>query len=176
MKFNKSVMKQIFASSHLKFSLIILIILIAMFNIFFQFGIIKILLITHQETKEVYLEKTVIEGDVVKYSWIHSFEHIPWTEDFEILEDNKLKLNKITVAGYGAGIPENKGKVSIEDGIIVMKEINQVFDEINWINSNTALTFIGINDNEIIKGNDLPHHEPLNLKIKERFSIWPRFR
>jgi len=56
-----------------------------------------------------------------------------------------------------------------------MSDLKQNFKEINWINSNTALEYIGLNDAEIVKGSELPHHEPLKLVVKEMLSIWPRF-
>lgn len=167
--------KQFIASSYLKKISITLFIITLIIITFFKFGYKKYLIISNQETKEIYMDIRVEKGDIVQYSWIHSFEHIPWTEDFIIQGNNSLMLNKITVAGYGAGIPENKGKVTIENGIIIMREMNQSFKEINWINSNTALSFISINGNKLIKGKDLPHHEPLNLIVKEKFTIWTRF-
>jgi hypothetical protein len=175
MKLKKSMMKHLNASSYIKFFIIIIIISISIFSIFFKVGYAKVLTITHQETGEVFVKISVKPGDTLKYKWIHSFEHIPWTEEYEILENNSLLLHEITVAGFGAGIPENKGKVTIEDGTIIMSEIEENFEEINWINSNTALSYIGFNGEEIIKGSEIPHHEPLNLIIKEMLSIWPRF-
>ncbi len=176
MKDNKSMTKQIFVSSYFRKFFIIIIIIAALFFLFFPVKYKKVLTISHQETKEVYLKLSVNKGDIIEYAWIHSFEHIPWNEEYEIEESNNLMLTRIEVAGFGAGIPENKGTVSIENGIIIMRDINQEFEEINWINSNTALKCISLNDEEIIKGSDLPHHEPLNLKVKEELKICPRFR
>jgi hypothetical protein len=141
-------MKHVNASSFLKKIAIIIIILLFIFIIFFEIGYGKVLIIFHQETRDVYVSKRVQTGDIVEYYWIHSFEHIPWTEDFEILED----------------------------GIIIMDEIDQYYNEINWINSNSALVYIGLNNNEIIKGSDLPHHEPLKLIVEERLLVWTRFQ
>ena len=55
-----------------------------------------------------------------------------------------------------------------------MTDLDQEFKEINWINSETALEYISLNNNEIIKGGDLPHHEPIKLAVKEVLSIWKR--
>jgi len=147
------------ASSFLKKSIFLMMLLIVAFIFFFEVGIVKWLILS-----------------TLQYYWIHSFEHIPWTEDFEVLDSNGFKLREIAVAGFGAGIPENKGIVSVEDGMVVMREINEYFEDINWINSHTALKYIGLNHQEIIRGRDLPHHEPLKLMIEERFSIWIRFQ
>ena len=174
MKDIKNMAKQFFVSSYFRKIIFIIIIVAAIILIFFPVEYTKVLTISNQETREVYLKVAVDDGDVVEYAWIHSFEHIPWNEEYEIEESNNLMLIKIEVAGFGAGIPEDKGKVSIENGIIIMRDINEEFEEINWINSNTALKCISLNDEEIIKGSDLPHHEPLNLKVKEEFKICPR--
>ncbi|MBN2286393.1 MAG: DUF1850 domain-containing protein [Tissierellales bacterium] len=164
------------ASSFLKKSIFLMMLLIVAFIFFFEVGIVKWLILSHQETGEIYLKTRVETNDTLQYYWIHSFEHIPWTEDFEVLDSNGFKLREIAVAGFGAGIPENKGIVSVEDGMVVMREINEYFEDINWINSHTALKYIGLNHQEIIRGSDLPHHEPLKLMIEERFSIWIRFQ
>lgn len=173
MKINDNKMKHLRASSLFKKAIILLVIFIII-AVFFYSRRSKVLIISHQETDEIYLMEKVKAADTLHFKWIHSFEHIPWTEEFEILENNHLALHVITVAGFGAGIPENKGKVTIVDGIIIMTDINEIFEEINWINSNTALVYIGVNDREMIKGSELPHHELLKLRIEERVFIWPK--
>ncbi|HBH12572.1 MAG: hypothetical protein XD91_1461 [Clostridiales bacterium 38_11] len=177
MKINDNKMKHIHASSLFKkiFIAIIIMILVYITTIYITSIGSRVLVISHQETDEIYLMEKIKPGDTLHFKWIHSFEHIPWTEEFEILDNNQLALHVITVAGFGAGIPENKGTVSIVDGIIIMSDINEIFEEINWINSNSALVFIGINDKELIKGSELPHHELLKLRVEERVFIWPKF-
>ncbi len=114
---------------------------------------------------------------MLTYGWIHSFEHIPWSEQYYIEDNNKLLLKKITVAGYGAGIPNNKGKLTkIENGMIIMDEIDEEFEEINWIHSQTAMDYIMLNDKIILDGEDLPQHKALNLKIEKRLKIWLRLK
>ena len=157
------------------FLIIIVIFIICMLAIFFEVGYEKVLTISNQETGEIYIERRVESEDTIEYKWIHSFEHIPWTEKFKIMDNHHLLLYEMTVAGFGAGIPENKGNVRIENGIIIMSDIKQEFEKINWINSNTALTYIKINDEIVIKGSEMPHHEPIKLIIKEKFSVWEKF-
>lgn len=130
------------------------------------------LVISHQETGAVYLTMPVNEGDLLTYEWIHSFEHIPWYEDFRILGESSLDLEEIRVAGFGAGIPENKGTVTVKDGMVFMSDIHESFQKIEWINSQTANQFIAVNNKSIIRGTDLPHHEPIELKIERRFQLW----
>ena len=124
--------------------------------------------LSHQKTNQIFNTVRVEEGDIVIYEWIHSFEKIPWNEYYQIQADGKLKLYRIEVAGFGAGIPENKGKMHVENGLVIMSEFEELYDDIHWIHSNTALTRIKVSDKQIIKGTDLPHHEPLKLEIVGR--------
>ena len=126
--------------------------------------------LTHQETHQVFETVQVEEGDIVIYEWIHSFEKIPWTEYYQIQENGKLKLYRIEVAGFGAGIPENKGEMHVENGLVIMSNFEELYDDIHWIHSNTALTRITVSDMTIIEGKNLPHHEPLTLEIVGRSS------
>lgn len=168
--------KQISASSH-TISLIFVIILVIVFFIFIKIDTIKILRITDQNTNEEYFTVPVEASYKLIYGWTHSFEHIPWTEQYIILDNNKLMLKRVTVAGFGAGIPHDKGKITkIENGSIIMDEIDEEFDEINWIHSQTAMNYIMLNDKVILNGKELPHHAALNLKIEKRVKIWPRFK
>jgi len=132
------------------------------------------LVISNQETGEVYISYKIDSGDKLTYEWIHSFEHIPWFEDYEIMPDHSLSLQEIRVAGFGAGIPEDKGVMTIEDGMVVMRELDDRFEDIHWLNSHTALQYIAVNDHIIIHGSDMPHHEPLILQIKGRDYKWQK--
>lgn len=158
--------------------LVVLIILgVLVSGIFFIFrpGFVQEVIIKDQATNEILFAKAVKPSSIITYGWIHSFEHIPWTEEFVIKEDNILLLRKITVAGYGAGIPNNKGIVSIDhNGIITMDEINEEYESINWINSTTALEYISINDEVVVIGEELPHHESLGLEIKRSVKLWQK--
>lgn len=160
--------------SSIMFSLIIFI--IAGVFAFFSADQGLVLEVSHQETGEVYASVPVKAGDQVTFEWIHSFEHIPWYEYFRVEGENSLELESIKVAGFGAGIPENKGKVTVKDGMVVMTEINENFDHMQWLNSITALQFIAVNDKELLKGTDMPHHEPIELRIKRRFQLWRKPR
>jgi hypothetical protein len=132
----------------------------------------RVLVISHQETGEVYAVSKIQAGDKLTYEWIHSFEHIPWYEDFYITNEDTLNLKEIRVAGFGAGIPEDKGTMSVENGMVYMRDIDEIYDHIQWFNSHTALQYIAINDVVLIRGSEMPHHEPLKLEIKGRITQW----
>lgn len=167
--------KQISASSHIRLLIIVFVLIVGFFSLF-KIDTVRILRIIDQDTDEEYFSASVETSNMITYGWIHSFEHIPWAEQYLILDNNKLLLKRINIAGFGAGIPHNKGKVTkLENGSIIMDEIDEEFDEINWIHSQTALDYIMLNDRVILRGEDLPHHEALNLKIEKRLKLCPRF-
>lgn len=166
--------KQMAASSHIQLLILIAILIVGFFAIF-KIDTVKILRITDQAGNAEYLSVPVAASDKLTFGWIHSFEHIPWNEEYIISDDNKLLLKKIVIAGFGAGIPHNKGKtVKTENGLIIMDEINEIYDEINWIHSQTATDHIMLNDKVILHGEDLPHHSSINLRIEGRLKIWLR--
>ena len=145
----------------------IMILLILLYSIKGQVRTLNMSLY-HQDSHQIYETMSVEEGDTIIYKWIHSFEKIPWIEYYQIQGDGKLKLYRIEVAGFGAGIPENKGEMHVEDGLVIMTNFEELYDDINWIHSNTALCQIVVSDVNIIEGKSLPHHEPLTLKIVGR--------
>lgn len=116
---------------------------------------------------ELYVEVPVEIGDRMFFGWIHSLEKIPWNEYYHIDESLHLVLDSITFPAFGAGIPENKGKVCyVKDGLIYMEEIEQDFPELVWLNSHTATREILINDSYVTKGSALPQHTRLRLVIE----------
>lgn len=167
--------KSLFASSFFKFILLFIILTIIISSLFFKIIIKQELIISGQNNSTIYYTFDVSPEDKVTFGWIHSFEHIPWTEEYYIKDNNHLLLDTFTIAGFGAGIPHNKGvHTKIENGIIFYEDINQDFEYIEWIHSQTALEYIKLNDKVIIKGEDLNHHEFIKLKVEKRVELWRR--
>lgn len=144
---------------------------VALFLLFFRFPSLTVLTLSHQQTGEVFLAVEAEAQDTLTFTWIHSFEHIPWIEEYTIEDDNTFVLHTIRVAGFGAGIPENKGTVSFEDGMVVYRDINERFTHFSWINSQSALVSIALNDMILIRGTDLPHHQKLELRVQGKRTI-----
>ena len=129
-----------------------------------------VLRIYDYKTGAIYLEVPVKAGDKLFFGWVHSLEKIPWNEYYHISKDNSLVLETISFPAFGAGIPENKGKsCRIENGLIYMEEIEQVFPEFSWINSHFATRDIRLNGKLISRGSMLPEHTRLRLVIERRF-------
>ena len=157
--------------------LVLLILLMGtlLFSYFFQGPDLRLVL-SDQETGQVLFSQPVQEGDELSFHWIHSFEHIPWVEEYTIEANETFLLHTISVAGFGAGIPENKGVVTVENGMVVMRSIQQQFDTIRWIHSQTALVSITLGQSTFITGEDVEHHLPVELSIKGTRTLWPRLR
>lgn len=128
-----------------------------------------VLRISDWKTGKVYVEKPARANAKLFFGWIHSLEKIPWNEYFHIAENGNLILDAITFPAFGAGIPENKGKVCyVKDGLIHMEAIDQVFPELVWLNSHTATRDILLDDVFVTRGSDLPHHVRLRLAIEKK--------
>lgn len=132
-----------------------------------------VLRIYNYQSGEIYIEVPAKEGDKLFFGWVHSWEKIPWNEYYSIASDNTLVLDTISFPAFGAGIPENKGKVCrIENGLIYMDEIGQIFPEFDWLNSHFATREIILNGQLISKGDRLPEHTRLRLVVERRLKKW----
>ncbi len=118
-------------------------------------------------TGRVYREIVARSGDKLFFGWEHSLEKIPWNEYYHVDGNLELVLDAITFPAFGAGIPENKGRVCyVKDGLIHMEEIDQRFSELVWLNSHTATRDIVLNGALVARGSDLPQHTRLRLVVE----------
>jgi hypothetical protein len=119
------------------------------------------------KTGAVYAELPAREGSALFFGWIHSLEKIPWNEYYHIDGQGRLVLDAITFPAFGAGIPEDKGRVCyVKDGLIHMEEIGQVFEELVWLNSHTATQDILIDGGRFARGDSLPQHTRVRLTVE----------
>lgn len=127
-----------------------------------------VLRIYNWKTNELYVETPAKVNGKLFFGWIHSQEKIPWNEYFHIDETCGLVLDAITFPAFGAGIPENKGRVCyVKDGLIHMEEIDQFFPDLVWLNSHSATQEILLDEMFVTRGNKLPHHTRLRLVIEK---------
>lgn len=137
---------------------------VTFFNVFKS----KKIEISNQINGKVYFTEKIKVGDILSFEWEHSFEHTMWKEFYELTAENDFKLFTIAIEGFGAGIPaEMNCTYRYEEGLIYMENIEgSRFKEFNWINSQTQLKSIKLNDIELIKGKDLPEREKIKLFLK----------
>ena len=128
-----------------------------------------VLRIWDYETGKIYVEVPARAGDELFFGWMHSWEKIPWHERYHIAANGDLILDEIAFPAFGAGIPENKGtSVRIENGMIHMSGIGQVFHEFTWLNSHYATRDIRLNGALVATGETLPEHTRINLSIAKK--------
>ena len=128
-----------------------------------------VLRITDWKTGTLHAEVAVRENSRLHFGWIHSLEKIPWNEYYHVDAAGGLVLDSITFPAFGAGIPEDKGRVCrVKDGLIHMEEIDQLFTELVWLNSHSATQDIALDGVLIARGCDLPQHTRLRLAIEKR--------
>lgn len=132
-------------------------------------GAAAMLRIYDWKTGAVYAEAPAEPGSTLFFGWIHSWENIPWNEYYHVDAQYNLVLDAITFPAFGAGIPENKGRICyIKDGLIHMEGIDQLFPELVWLNSHTATREITLDGKPVSRGSDLPQHTRLRLVIEKQ--------
>lgn len=78
--------------------------------------------------------------DLLSFHWIHSVEHIEWTETFQLNSDGKLYLVESRFAGFGAGIPhDHQDEYRVENGMMIFEPKDHEIPYYDWIHSRTAL-------------------------------------
>ncbi|MFT5702169.1 MAG: hypothetical protein ACI8ZB_005080 [Desulforhopalus sp.] len=125
-----------------------------------------LLILTHARTGEVLFTQTVNATDVIRLSWIHSVELTPWEEYYHILSTGELLLAKTRFQSYGAGAPEYGGTFRKEKDWMIHENINKVLPALQWIHSRAAKFQVDLNNNILLRTEDMPHHEPLKLSIR----------
>jgi len=110
-----------------------------------------------RERKEVLLFTPIEIGDELRLEIEHSAEFIPWFEYYTVLPDYSFNLDKIAVAGYGAGVPaEMDVSYRIEGGLVWMEGINSIFPEFKWMTSDTYMKGLTLNGEKIFDFRTLP--------------------
>ena len=121
-----------------------------------------------RHTGTLYAEAPARVNSRLSFGWIHSLEKFPWNEYYHVDAQGSLVLDAITFPAFGAGVPENAGSVCyVRDGVIHMEEIHQIFAELVWLNSHTAVQDIVLDGTPVTRGSDLPHHTKIRLRIEK---------
>lgn len=126
-----------------------------------------VLRIRDWKTERIHVETPAKVGSRFVFAWIHSQEKIPWNEYYHVDEALRLVLDTITFPAFGAGIPEDKGRITyVRNGLIHMDEIAQPFTELVWLNSHTATRELMLDGVCIGRGSELPEHTRLRLTVE----------
>lgn len=127
-----------------------------------------ILEISRQQTGQVLYEHPVEENDQIEFHWMHSVENSPWQEIFKVDKDGKLLLTEMRFRTFGAGMPYfEEGEQKTENGFIVMTGMDKTFGSYDWIHSQSATIKIVVEGEILLQGEDVEHHIPLRMKVKE---------
>lgn len=128
-----------------------------------------VLTIQESPDGETYIAKAMDPKDTIEFHWIHSVEHIEWTETLQLSDKGVLYLIESRFAGFGAGIPhDHQDGFRVEEGMMIFEPIDHQVPYYDWIHSHTALPTITMNGELLVKGEALPHHQSLRMTIEER--------
>lgn len=118
----------------------------------------------HQRSEEVYAETPLVPGMLVTHSWRHSIELSRWSDTYRCTAVG-LTLIRTEFEAYGAGMPMDEGQVRLEDGKVIIEDIDRPFEAVRWIHSHEVDYRISIDgDDSLIDAETLPHREPLELR------------
>lgn len=127
-------------------------------------------LVIRQAADQETLYKAPIQpGDDLTFHWVHSVEHFRWQEEILVTEQGTLMIVESRFEGFGAGIPhENPGGVRVEDGRVILENVNREVEQYQWLHSHTALPEILLQGDVMLTGSQLPHHQALEMTIEKR--------
>lgn len=126
------------------------------------------LVVYNQETKEEYLRIPVQLGERLQLSWTHSVELSSWIETIEI-QDGQFKIIESRFKNYGAGVsPTTEGKIRIEDGFVILYDLNQIEESYRWIHSQKQGFTLAKEGEEILLAHEIPHHQKVEMIIEKR--------
>ncbi len=127
------------------------------------------LIVQSQEDETVYNKvKHLKGGDTFTIKWIHSVEKTPWRETYQLTDEGELLLIETAFQSFGAGVPHQKGTMTVEDGEVVIRDINEQLSVFRWIHSQKVNFELEINDITVFDAEDLPHHERMKIFVEKR--------
>ena len=128
---------------------------------------VYVLTLSYQRTGETIASFETRPGAQLVLRLTHSFEHVPWNEYYTVLPGGSIRLDRIEVGGFGAGIPAEMDVPTYvgEDGLVHMDNINSVFDEFRWITSTKNMKDLSLDGQQILQFSEIPHHSFVKCKI-----------
>ena len=127
------------------------------------------LIVQSQEDQTVYNEVTHLKAeDTFTISWIHSVEKTPWREVYQLTDEGDLLLIETAFQSFGAGVPHQKGTMTVEDGEVVIRDINEQLSVFRWIHSQNVDFELEVNGSVVFDAEDLPHHERMQIFVEKR--------
>lgn len=110
-----------------------------------------------------------INSDHFELSWIHSVEKEEWTETYK-QQDDQILLTETKFKTFGAGVPSESNKVSLDNGFVKM-EINQQFEELNLTVSSNVKTTIHFYHHIIPLYNYTDDYNSVRISV-EKLPLW----
>lgn len=123
------------------------------------------LVVQHQENHEIYKEVQHLKaGDTFSLTWVHSVEHTPWRETYQLTDDGELELIETAFQSFGAGVPYQKGEMTVENGEVIIRNLNERIDALRWIHSHHVGFELIVDGEPAFQTEDLPHFEKVEIR------------
>lgn len=122
------------------------------------------------ETGVTYFRHDASVGDPVQLSWVHTLEHTPWIERYEV-SDRDLKLQEVRIKSFGAGVDPVAPAVTTEDGWVILRKMERSFPALRFIYSKRAGHVLQINGQNLALAERVPHYAALEVEVRQEPRI-----
>ncbi|WP_052144885.1 DUF1850 domain-containing protein [Halalkalibacter okhensis] len=127
------------------------------------------LIVQSQEDGTVYNTVNHLSAqDTFTIKWIHSVEKTPWRETYQLTDEGELLLIETAFQSFGAGVPHQKGTMTVEDGEVIIRGIDERLPVFRWIHSQNVDFELEMNNELVFDAEDLPHHERMEILVEKR--------
>lgn len=118
---------------------------------------------------ESYFLRRATRSSRVVIEWIHSIEHTPWIEEYELV-DGQFALRKVNLKSFGSGVDQVAPEVITRDGWVTMRGMKRRFEALTFFHSP------GVNRRVTIDGRELELDErvPEDATVEIRARVAPR--
>lgn len=122
--------------------------------------------VSNQETGQVYYQTEAYDGLRIELSWVHSVEKEPWIEIYEI-EGEDVVLREIVLEAYGAGVPNDLGGVTHnENGVVHTSGLDKHEPYLHWVHSHNTEHQVIVGDH-VIPTTAIEHHAFVELAVED---------
>lgn len=129
--------------------------------------------VVDRDSGKKYFASHVQQGDLVRLSWVHSIEHTPWVEIYEVSSGGSLALKEARIKSFGAGVDQIAPKVAHEDGWVVLRGTERIFPALHFIYSREVAYDLRVGGRELELDERVPQHAALRVEVKQRpRALW----
>ena len=131
---------------------------------------VSYVVVLDRDSGEKYFARYVEEGDPVRLSWVHSVEHTPWVEIYQVY-DGQLALKESRIKSFGAGVDQVAPEVANKNGWVILRGTGRMFHALHLIYSREAAYDLQIDGRKLGLQERVPHHAAIRVGVKQTSRV-----